>query len=92
MPQPVARYCNPMLTMLETTQYSASPLGKLRVQNPKIRGNIQFINCVCCRCLGSVLGTVDIFWTTHMDAPTRMGMIIMVRGAESGRPRSIQRK
>lgn len=42
-PHPVTRYCRPMLTTLETTQYTARPLGKARVQNPNMSGHNQVI-------------------------------------------------
>ena len=53
--------------MLEATQYTDSPTGKLRLRNPIITGNIY---CMICW-VWSVEETVVIFMETHMDAPTK---------------------
>lgn len=74
-PHPVIKYCVTMPIILETTQNSASPLGKLRVKKANIRGIIQSIILLIDCCLGSAEGTVDIFCSTHIEDPTRMARI-----------------
>ena len=73
-PQPVMKYCVIMPIRLDTNQNSARPLGKLIVKKPNISGIIHvsmlFMDC----CLGSELGIVDIFCSTHMLAATSMAM------------------
>ena len=87
-PQPVTKYCITMPMMLDITQYSASPLGKLRVKKANISGmshcNILFMDC----CLGSAVGTYDIFCMTHIEAATRTGNTYNL----SGTARFSQRK
>lgn len=73
-PHPVIKYWVIMPIRLDTNQNSARPLGKLIVKKPNISGIIQvsmlFMDC----CLGSELGIVDIFCSTHMLAATSMAM------------------
>lgn len=58
----------------DTNQNSANPLGKLIVKKPNISGIIHvsmlFMDC----CLGSDVGIVDIFCSTHMLAATSTAM------------------
>ena len=72
---------------LETTQYRASPLGKLRLKNPNMRGIIQSIIRLVDSCLGSAAGIVVIFCISHMDPPTSTGST----GVRSGSARSSHR-
>jgi len=91
-PHPVIKYCVIMPIILDTTQNSASPLGKARVKNANIRGIIQiiilFIDCCC----WSGVGTVDIFCSTHIEAATRTGRMKYPLGGTSGWARLSQRK
>ena len=59
--------------MLDTTQYRASPLGKLRVKKPNMKGIIQSIMRLVDCCLGSAAGIVVIFCMSHIDPPTSIG-------------------
>ncbi len=74
LPHPVTLYCKNMLTTLDPIQYTARPLGKLRVQNPNMIGSIHDIMLLMEFCRGSVLCWVVIFWTTYIDPPTSSGM------------------
>jgi hypothetical protein len=76
-------------TVLETTQYNARPLGKLSVKKPNMAGIIQSMIRLVEAWRSSAVGMVVIFCMTHMDAPTRIGMM---NGDGSGAARSIQRK
>ncbi len=76
-------------TTLDTTQYNASPLGKLRVKKPNIAGIIQSMIRLVEAWRSSAVGMVVIFCMTHMEAPTRIGM---TTGEGSGAARSIHRK
>ena len=76
-------------TTLETTQYSAKPLGKLSVKKPNMAGIIQSIMRLVDAWRSSAVGMVVIFCMTHMDAPTRMGI---TNGVGSGSAKSIHRK
>ena len=73
VPHPVMKYWVTMPMMLDTTQNSASPLGKLRVKKANISGMshsiILFIDCW----RGSAVGTLDIFCSTHIEAATSTG-------------------
>ena len=68
------KYCVIMPMILDTSQKTASPLGKLMVKKPNISGMSQvsmlFMDC----CLGSDVGTVDIFCRIHMLAATSTAM------------------
>ena len=72
---------------LDTTQYRASPLGKLRLKKPNMRGIIQSIMRLVDCCLGSAAGIVVIFCMSHIDAPTSTGST----GVLSGSARSSHR-
>ena len=74
---------------LDTIQYRARPLGKLRVKNPSIRGIIQSIMVLVEACLGSVDGIIVIFCCAQVVTPTSIGII---RGEGSGLARSSHRK
>ena len=76
-------------TTLDTTQYSARPLGKFSVKNPNIAGIIHSIILLVEAWRSSAVGIVVIFCMTHIDTPTRIGMM---NGDGSGRARSIHRK
>lgn len=86
--QPVTNPCMSTPTTLDTTQYSASPLGNVVVKNPNISGIIQSIMRLVDACLGSTEGIMVIFCMTHMDAATRMGNT----GYRSGSARFSHRK
>ncbi len=73
--------------MLDATQYIASPLSNWNVINPKKIGIIHSIMRFWEDCLASVDGIVVIFCVSHVEAPTRTGII----GVGSGRARSNQR-
>lgn len=79
-PQPLTKYCITMPMMLDITQYSASPLGKLRVKKANISGmshcNMLFMDC----CLGSAVGMTDIFCIIHIEAATRTGSMKYLSG------------
>ena len=77
--------------MLETIQYTASPIGKLKVRNPNIRGIIHSIMLLVWACLGSVVGIVIIFCWTHMEPPTRMGIRKGILSSLAGPDRLIHR-
>ena len=62
-----------MPTMLDTIQYSASPVSKFRVKNPNMMGIIHNIILLVDCCCGVADGMVVIFCITHMDAPTSTG-------------------
>ena len=81
--------CMATPTMLDTTQYKASPLGKLSVKKPNMAGIIHSMIRLVEACRSSAVGIVVIFCMTHMDAPTRIGIM---KGEGSGAARSIQRK
>jgi hypothetical protein len=76
-------------TTLDTTQYRARPLGKLRVKKPNMAGIIQSMILLVEAWRSSAVGIVVIFCMIHMDAPTSTGMM---KGDGSGAARSIQRK
>jgi hypothetical protein len=73
---------------LDTIQYRLRPLGKVVAKNPNISGIIHSIILLVDSVLGSIAGIIVIFWLSHVETPTRMGMT----GVRSGRPRSIHRK
>ena len=73
--------------MLDTTQYRASPLGKLRLKKPNIRGIIQSIIRFVDSCLESAVGMEVIFCISHIDPPTSTGST----GVWSGNARSSHR-
>lgn len=77
-----------MPARFEATQYRASPLGNWKVKNMNIKGSIQSIIWLVCRCRGSADMGVVIFCVAHMEAPTSTGS----RGRGSGCARSSQRK
>jgi len=70
VPHPVIKYCVIIPMIFDTSQKIANPLGKLMVKKPNISGIIQvsilFMDC----CLGSDVGTVDIFCRIHILAAT----------------------
>jgi len=66
----VTKYCMAMVIRLDTTQYSASPLGKDRERKVNISGSIICIVRPCACCLGSVVTGVVIFCDAHIEAPT----------------------
>ena len=76
-----------MPTMLEITQYRASPAGNAVVKNPNIMGIIHSIMRLVDACLGSADGMVVVFCMRNMDTPTRMGR----RGVGSGCAKSSHR-
>ena len=76
-------------TTLDTTQYSARPLGKFRVKKPNMAGIIHSIMRLVDACRSSAVGMVVIFCMTHIDTPTRTGM---TNGVGSGSAKSIHRK
>ncbi len=86
---PVTKPCITTPTKLDTTQYSARPLGKFSVKNPNIAGIIHSIIRLVEACRWSAVGIVVIFCMIHIDTPTKIGM---TNGDGSGRARSIQRK
>jgi hypothetical protein len=57
----------------EANQYSGSPLGICSVKNANMNGSIhcmmRWVDCW----LGSAVGMVLIFCSTHMERPTRTG-------------------
>ena len=75
VPHPVIKYCVIIPMIFETTQNTANPLGKLIVKKANINGiihvSILFMDC----CFGSAVGTVDIFWSTHIVAATKIAII-----------------
>lgn len=75
-------------TTLDTTQYKASPLGKVVVKKPNISGIIQSIILLVDACLGSADGMVVIFCIIHIDTATRIGNT----GSLSGSARLSHRK
>ena len=75
-------------TTLDTTQYTARPLGKFSVKNPNITGIIQSIILLVDAWRSSAVGMVVIFCMTHMETPTRTGI---TNGVGSGSARSIHR-
>ena len=60
--------------MLDTTQYSASPLGKVVVKKPNIIGIIHSIILLVDAWRGSADGIVVVFCIRNMDKPTRTGI------------------
>lgn len=76
-------------TTLETTQYTARPLGKFSVKKPNMMGIIQSIMRLVEAWRSSAVGIAVIFCMTHMETPTRTGIMT---GDGSGRAKSIQRK
>ena len=86
---PVTKPCMATPTTLETTQYSAKPLGKLSVKKPNMAGIIHSIMRLVDACRSSAVGIVVIFCITHMDTPTNTGI---TNGVGSGSARSIHRK
>ena len=91
-PHPVMKYCVTIPMILDTTQNSARPLGKLRVKKANIRGNSHTIILVIDCCLGSAVGTLDIFCSTHIETATRMGSMKYPFGGTSGTARFSHRK
>ena len=85
--QPVTNPCIIIPTKLDTTQYNASPLGKVVVKKPNIIGIIQSIIRLVCAWRGSAEGMVVVFCIRNMDTPTRTG----ITGSESGCARSSHR-
>ena len=77
-----------MPATLETTQYSASPAGKLKVKNPNINGMAQSIIRLVCCCLASVDGIVVIFCIKNIESPTKIASV----GPVSGTPISESHK
>lgn len=75
--------------MLETTQYKASPLGKVKEKKAMSSGIIHSIMfwLVCCR--GSAWGSMVIFCWTQLVTNTSTGMTTLVG---SGLERSSQKK
>ena len=75
VPHPVIKYCVIIPMIFDTNQKTANPLGKLMVKKPNISGisqtSILFMDC----CLGSDVGIVDIFCSTHMLAATNIAMM-----------------
>ena len=74
---------------LDTVQYTARPLGKVRVMNPSMMGIIHNIILLVCACLGSADGVMVIFCCSQVEAPTSTGSTILVG---SGAARSNHRK
>jgi len=66
----VTKYCMAMVIRLDTTQYSASPLGKDMERKVNMSGSIICIVRPCACCLGSVVTGVVIFCDTHIEIPT----------------------
>lgn len=85
----MARYCSAIPITLDTTQYSARPLGNCMVIKPNITGIIHCIIRFICICLGSVDGFAIIFCCTHIEPPTSRGSMTLVG---SGSDRSNHRK
>ena len=85
---PVTNPCIIIPTILDTTQYNASPLGKVVVKKPNIIGIIQSIIRLVCAWRGSADGIVVVFCIRNMDKPTSTG----ITGRESGFARSSHRK
>ena len=73
-------------TILDITQYKANPLGKDIVKNPNMIGIIHNIILLVDACRSSIAGMVVIFCISHMDTPTRIGMM-----GESGSARFIHK-
>ena len=75
VPHPVIKYCVIIPIIFDINQNTANPLGKLMVKKPNISGISQtsmlFMDC----CLGSDVGTVDIFCSTHILAATSIAMM-----------------
>ena len=86
-PHPVMNPWITIPTMLEMTQYRASPLSNWVVKNPNISGIIHNIMRLVDCCLGSADGIVVTFCISHIDKPTSIGRI----GVGSGAPRSSHR-
>ena len=81
-----------MPTRFETIQYNASPISKLSVNTPNIRGIIHsMIIWVCC-CCGDVETAGVIFCISHIDPPTNTGSRIGIVSWLAYCARSIQRK
>ena len=74
--------------MLDTTQYNASPLGKVVVKKPNIIGIIHSIILLVDAWRGSADGIVVVFCISHIDTPTKTG----ITGRLSGCARSNHRK
>ena len=77
---------------LDTIQYTASPVSKLSVKNPNIRGIIHSIILLVDSCCGVVDGIADIFCIIHMEPPTRTGSRYGRGLSFETKARSIQRK
>lgn len=73
--------------MLDTTQYKASPLGKVVVKKPNIIGIIHSIILLVDAWRGSADGIVVVFCISHIDTPTSTG----ITGRLSGCARSSHR-
>ena len=73
-------------TMLDITQYKASPLGNDIVKKPNMIGIIHSIILLVDAWRSSIAGIVVIFCINHIDNPTRIGMI-----GESGSARFIHK-
>ena len=69
---------------LEIKRYNPRPIGNDNVRKPNIRGIIQSIIVLVDCCLGSVEGALVIFCWTHVEAPTKTGIISLV-GSGSAR-------
>ena len=82
------KYCITTVITFETTQYRESPEGKVKAKKPNMTGIIHsmmaFVDC----CWDVAAGAMVIFWTTHMEPPTRTGS----NGVGSGSVRSSHRK
>ena len=70
---------------LDAIQYKARPLGKLRLKKPNIIGSIHSIILFVEAVRSSVGGIVVVFWSSHVEPPTSIGITI---GDVSGRPKS----
>ena len=81
---PVTKPCIIIPTMFDTTQYSASPLGKVVVKKPNIIGIIHSIMRFVCAWRGSADGMDVVFCIRNIDTPTRTG----ITGRLSGCARS----
>lgn len=86
--QPVTNPCIIIPTKLDTTQYSASPLGKVVVKKPNIIGIIHSIILLVDAWRGSAEGIVVVFCIRNMDTPTIIG-IAMGSGAARSSHRNV---
>lgn len=84
---PVTKPCIIIPTILDTTQYNASPLGKVVVKKPNMIGIIHSIILLVDAWRGSADGIVVVFCIKNMDKPTRTG----ITGRLSGCARSSHR-